>query len=69
LRSSFEKAICPLQNSKMFLFLPPSLLINLSEVKIVNSDHVIFEDDDIAYFPKKAYDIVHDAWLNYNKIL
>jgi hypothetical protein len=52
----------------MFLFLAPSLLINLSEIKIVNSDHIIFENDDIVYFPKKAYDLVREAWLNYNRI-
>lgn len=68
LRTSFEKAIYPLQNSQMFLFLPPSLLINLSEIKIVNSDNIIFENDDVVYFPKKAYDIVREAWLNYNRI-
>lgn len=68
LRTSFGKAIYPLQNSKMFLFLAPSLLINLSEIKIVNTDHIIFENDDIVYFPKKAYNIVREAWLNYNRI-
>lgn len=68
LRTSFEKAIYPLQNSQMFLFLPPSLLINLSEIKIVNSDNIIFENDDVVYFPKKAYNIVREAWLNYNRI-
>ena len=68
LRTSFEKAIYPLQNSQMFLFLPPSLLINLSEIKIVNSDNIIFENEDVVYFPKKSYDIVREAWLNYNRI-
>lgn len=71
LRSSFEKAIDPLQfhKSKAFLFLPPSLLINVGEVKIVNSDNVVFENDDVLYFPKKSYDIVRNAWLNYNRIV
>ena len=68
LRTSFENAIYPLQNSQMFLFLPPSLLINLSEIKIVNSDNIIFENDDVVYFPKKDYNIVREAWLNYNRI-
>ena len=71
LRSSFEKAISPLQfhKSKSFLFLPPSLLINIGEVKIVNGDHVIFENDDILYFPKKAHDTVREAWTNYNRFI
>ena len=68
LRSSFEKAIDPIQHHKSFLFLPPSLLINLNEIKIINADHIIFENDDILYFPKKQYDTVKTAWLNYNKI-
>ena len=68
LRRSFEKAIHPLQNSKMFLFLPPSLLINLSEIKEINGDHVIFENNEILYFPKKSYEIVRTSWLHYNQI-
>lgn len=71
LRSSFEKAISPLQfhKSKSFLFLPPSLLINIGEVKIVNGDHVIFENDDVLYFPKKAYDTIRKAWTNYSRFI
>ena len=71
LRTSFEKAISPLQyhKSKMFLFLAPSLLINVGEIKIINGDNIIFENDDILYFPKKAYDIVREAWINYNKFI
>lgn len=68
LRGSFEKAIDPLQKHKTFIFLAPSLLINLSEIKIVNKDHIIFENDDILYFPMKQYDNLRNAWVNYNKI-
>lgn len=71
LRTSFEKAISPLQHhkSKSFLFLPPSLLINIGEIKIVNGDNVVFENDDVLYIPKKAYDTVRDAWINYNRFV
>lgn len=69
LRSSFEKAISPLPQNKVFLFLPPSLLINLGEVKIVNADNLIFENDEVLFFPKKAHDIVRNAWATYNRIL
>lgn len=71
LRSSFEKAIDPLQHNKAksFLFLPPSLLINIGEVKIVNTDHIIFENDEVLYIPKKSYDTVREAWINYNRFL
>ena len=71
LRTSFEKAIFPLQHhkSKSFLFLPPSLLINIGEIKIVNGDNIVFENDDVLYIPKKAYDTVRDAWINYNRFI
>lgn len=68
LRTSFEKAIDPLQHNPQFLFLPPSLLINLSEIKIINGDNLIFENDSKLFFPKKAYDTIREAWINYNKI-
>lgn len=71
LRSSFEKAILPLQlhKSKSFLFLPPSLLINIGEIKILNLDNIIFENNEVLYIPKKSYDIVHNAWINYNRFV
>ena len=71
LRTSFEKAISPLQHhkSKSFLFLPPSLLINIGEIKIVNGDNIVFENDDVLYIPKKAYDTVRNAWINYNRFV
>jgi hypothetical protein len=71
LRGSFEKAIQPLHlnHSNNFLFLAPSLLINLGEIKILNSDNIIFEDDEVLYFPKKSYDIIHEAWVKYSRII
>lgn len=69
LRVSFEKAIDPLQEHPSFLFLAPSLLINLNEIKIVDTDHIVFENDEILYFPKKAHDEIVEKWKTYNKIL
>lgn len=69
LRVSFEKAIDPLQEHPGFLFLAPSLLINLNEIKIVDTDHIVFENDEVLYFPKKAHDEVVEKWKTYNKIL
>ena len=66
LRSSFEKAIDPLQKHKAFIFLAPSLLINLGEIKIINKDHIVFENDDILYFPMKQYDTLRNKWVEYN---
>ena len=69
LRSSFEKAIDPLHKNKSFLFLAPSLLINLGEIKIINKDNIVFENDDVLFFPMKQYDNVRNAWINYNRII
>ena len=71
LRSSFEKAISPLQHhkSKSFLFLPPSLLINVGEIKILNNDNIIFENDETLFFPKKSYNTIHEAWINYHRFI
>jgi hypothetical protein len=66
LRSSFEKAIDPLQNHKAFVFLAPSLLINLGEIKIINKDHIIFENDDTLYFPMKQHDFLRSRWIDYH---
>ena len=68
LRGSFEKAITPLDQNEAFIFLPPSLLINLSEIKIMNHDNLTFENGELLYFPKKAYETLHEKWLTYNKI-
>lgn len=68
LRSSFEKAITPLNQHPQFLFLAPSLLINLSEIKIIDTDHLTFENDEVLYFPKKSHDLIRERWLTYNKI-
>ena len=69
LRSSFEKAITPLNLNKSFLFLAPSLLINISAIKILNKDNIIFENDDVLYFPAKQYDKVRETWHNFNRII
>lgn len=68
LRTSFEKAICPLQENPSFLFLPPSLLINLSEIKVIDNDNITFENDEVIYFPKKSHDLIHEKWKTYNRI-
>lgn len=71
LRTSFEKAISPLQfhKSNAFLFLPPSLLINVGEIKILNGDNIVFENGEVLYYPKKSYDKVRKAWAGYNRFI
>lgn len=69
MRSSFERSIDPLQKHPGFLFIAPSLLINLGEIKSIYNDHLFFENDDVLYFPKKQYDNIHDAWVKYSRIV
>ena len=40
-----------------------------NKIKIVNKDNIVFENDDVLYFPKKQYQVVHDAWKNYNRFV
>ena len=67
LRGSFEKAIKPLDEHPMFLFVSPSLLINVSNIKDLHKDHAVFDNDDIVYISKKAYDMISERWHKYNQ--
>ena len=69
LRTSFEKATSNLINNENFVFIDPSLLINLGQIKILEHDYIIFENDDKVYFPKKHYDLIREKWINYSKVL
>lgn len=69
LRTSFEKAINPLQKHKAFLFISPSLLINIGAIKIVNKDNIVFENDEVLFFPMKQYENIRNTWINYSRIL
>ena len=69
LRVAFDKATANLINNENFIFIDPSLLINLGEIQILEHDHVIFENGDIAYFPKKHYDLIRERWIAYSKVI
>ena len=66
LRESFEKAIGPLKNHPTFLFVSPSLVLNLNEIKILDTDCITFEDGEMLYFPKRAHDYIYNKWKTYN---
>ena len=65
LRQSFSKEVEPLLSKPELYFIQPSLLINLTNVATMWADHLQFENGDIIYFPKSAYDKLKDAWKNY----
>lgn len=69
LRSSFKKAINPLQMHRSFVFLHPSLLININHVKILNKDHLTFENDEVIYFPRKHYEMIYERWKEESRVI
>lgn len=62
MRTSFAAAIGALKENPQFIFLPPSLLINLEEIKLLNKDNLTFKNNEILYFPKAQYDKIKEAW-------
>lgn len=62
LRTSFEKAMCPYFKHENLLFLKPSLLINLSNIKALKKDSILFKNGDILYYPGKYYDLIKEKW-------
>lgn len=65
LRKSFVKEIEPLLSKPGLFLIQPSLLINLTNVETLWADHLRFENEEIIYFPKTAYDKLKEAWKNY----
>lgn len=63
LRTSFEKAVCQYLQYENLLFLKPSLLINLSNVKILDNEKIEFKNGDILYYPKKYYERIKEKWI------
>lgn len=68
LRESFEKAIGPLKDHPMFMFIAPSLLINVNEISELHGDRLLFDNGEVMYFPKKAFAAIQEKWKIYNKI-
>ena len=67
LRASFEKTIKPLDEHPSLLFIAPSLLLNLENIKELNKDNIVFENDTVLYISKKAYEIISIEWHKYNR--
>ena len=62
LRTSFAKAIEQYLGNDNLFFLKPSLLINIDNIQFLDKDHIIFNNDEILYFPKKYYIEIDDKW-------
>ena len=65
LRNSFVKEIGSLLNKPELYFIQPSLLINLTNVEALWPDHLQFDNGDILYYPKTAYDKLKLMWKEY----
>jgi hypothetical protein len=65
LRKSFSKEVDSLLVKPELHFIQPSLLINLTNVETLWSDHLRFENGEIIYFPKVAYEKLLEKWKNY----
>ena len=56
IQKSFAKMTIDIINRNEFIFLQPTLLINKNHIKIIQKDNIIFENNNICYFPKNKYD-------------
>jgi hypothetical protein len=65
LRQSFSKEISPLLIKPELYFIQPSLLVNLTNIETLWADRMQFENGDIIYYPKTAYEKLKNAWKNY----
>lgn len=65
LKKSFEKMIGPLKDNPDFVFVAPSLLINLNYISSMNSNYLTFTTGEVLYFPKSAYKLICERWKQY----
>lgn len=65
LRTNFKEAIQPLLIKEMLYLIGTSLLVNLEEIKYLNKDHIIFDNDEVLYYPKTHWENLNIAWRKY----
>lgn len=68
LRQSFAKEIKPMLKHSELYFMAPSMLVNLENIKELYPDHMIFKNQEIAYYPKTQYEKLREAWFNFYEI-
>lgn len=64
LKTSFENYIGTLAYHPSFIFIPPSLIINLDQIEVLNKDNLTFKNRETLYFPKTAYNEIQRRWKN-----
>lgn len=65
LRKSFEKEVQPYLHHEELFLLKPSLLINVSNIDTLTSDHIVFRNGAILYYPKAKYKDLKNYWDSY----
>lgn len=68
IRGSFAESVHPLDKNDSFIFLKPSLLINLRNIKVLGKDNIVFENGEKMYFPKTKRDRIEAKWEEYLRI-
>ena len=63
LRNSFEKSISQYLHNDNLLFIKPSLLINLANIKAMDREKITFRNNEILYYPKKYYEYIRMRWI------
>ena len=63
LRNSFEKSIRQYLHNDNLMFIKPSLLINLANIKSMDKDKLTFRNGEVLYYPKKYYEDIRARWI------
>lgn len=63
LRNSFEKSIRQYLHNDNLMFIKPSLLINLANIKSMDKDKLTFRNGEVLYYPKKYYEDIRTRWV------
>lgn len=66
LHGAFSKENNYLLNHAELLLVEPSLILNLDNIKILNRERIVFENNEILYLPRKAYDKIFPVWSHYH---
>lgn len=66
LTSSFKKAISPLDKHDLLLFIKPSLLINISKIKMINNNKIVFENETWIPVASTQRKIIQEEWESFH---